>query len=126
MVSSCRSMRRVANGGATYSLPSALTGGTIWCAESPAPPRNRYPEPPVNAMGWLLERIEPLMSPESCHWMNSPAFSVYVVTAFCGAAATFGPEGRDVVGTTFTVVLSTDATICPHAGPRVGCGSAAT
>jgi hypothetical protein len=43
--------------------------------------------------------------------------SVKVVIWFCGAAGTPLPAGNGVVGTIVTVVLSADATICPHPGP---------
>src|ERR1700677_1330110 len=82
----------------------------------------------MNAMGKLLDRMLPLISMGAapgaanvygfCHWMNSPELSVYVVTAFAGAAGTEVPlPGKATVGTTFTCVPSVIARICPHCGP---------
>ena len=61
----------------------------------------------------------PAMSPESCHCMYWPAFSVYVVVVFAGAAATPVPAGNAVVGVICTVVLSVAATTCPNRSRRL-------
>jgi hypothetical protein len=68
--------------------------------------------PPVNATG-LSELITPPdMSPESCHWMYSPALSVYVVVVFAGAATTPVPAGNAEIGLIRIVVASCEATTC--------------
>jgi hypothetical protein len=70
-------------------------------------------------MGFVDCRTVPLISFDSCHWMYSPAFSVYVVFTFCGAATTFVPDGRFTLGSTSTCVPSSLATTWPHCGDEV-------
>ena len=87
--------------------PILLSVGYL-LAQSPDVAKAVKPEPfgTLNAAlhGWLAG-----VAPNwklACHWMYSPARSVYVVFTFTGASSTFAPPLRVAVGTMSTVVSS--------------------